>query len=206
MLRKVGDLERQLQKKTANELGDKGEACGLIILDSKNRQSWQRSFATKLSQDQLAAGADHAILSTTVFPAGKKELYIEEGVIAVNPGRAAHIVQILRNGLVKMHVRGLTNKEKKDKINRLYQLMTSDHYAQRFAKAGNLTQDILDLDVQEQEGHRKVWKKRGLLATQLKNVLNDIDGDVSSIVEGPGADVTNSQFALQEAGDGVSGQ
>jgi hypothetical protein len=240
LLKRVGDVERQLQKRTANELGDgaeidlfevlkesfsedrikrvpkgeagadihqeviyKGEGCGLIIFDSKNRQSWQRSFATKLHQDQLAANADHAILSTTVFPTGKKELCIEEGVILVNPGRAVHIVQILRNGLVKMHVRGLSIKEKKEKMNQLYQLITSEQYGLRFAEAGNLTKGILDLDVQEQEAHRKVWNKRGQLAKSLQNVLNEIDTDVSSIVEGPSASWKNFESATQQEPDGV---
>ena len=50
----------------------KGESCGKIIIDSKNRQSWQNTFVTKLRQDQVEAKAEHAILATTVFPAGKK--------------------------------------------------------------------------------------------------------------------------------------
>jgi hypothetical protein len=191
--KKIGDLERQIQKKTANDLGDgaeidlfevlketfpddrtkrvpkgepgadihqrviyKGQSCGLIVFDSKNRQAWQRSFATKLHEDQLEADADHAILSTTVFPSGKKELCMEEGVILVNPARAVHIVNLLRNALIKMHVRGLSNKERQDKVDRLYQLITSEQYTQRFSEAGNLTKRVLDLDVQEQEAHRNV--------------------------------------------------
>src|SRR3984885_11836178 len=116
--KKMQLMDKQLQKKTANELGDgaeidlfealresfpgdkiaripkgqagadiqhevlyKGVSCGKIIVDSKNRQSWQNSFVTKLRQDQVEAGAEHAVLATTVFPAGKKEMCIESGVI-----------------------------------------------------------------------------------------------------------------------------
>ncbi len=102
MQKKAKELERQLQQKTAHEIGDgaegdlyeelreafpgdqikrvakgqrggdilhdvlhKGEICGRILIDSKNRQAWQNQFVTKLREDQLEAKADHAILSTT---------------------------------------------------------------------------------------------------------------------------------------------
>jgi len=241
--KKMGDLTRQLQNKTANELGDgaeidlfealrekfpddrirrvakgepgpdihqevvyKGKACGLIVFDSKNRQSWHLSFATKLHEDQLAAKADHAILSTTVFPGGKKELCIEEGVILVNPARAPQIVEILRKALIKVHVHGLSIKERKDKTEKLYQLITSEQYSQRFAEAANLTNEILDLDVEEQKTHSKVWKKRGHLTKQLQSVLSDIDAEVSSIIEGRTECAKESEFPSDEEAEALFGE
>lgn len=68
----------------------KGEPCGRIIIDSKNRQSWHYDFVGKLRQDQVESGAEHAILATTVFPAGKKEICNESGVIVVSPVHVVH--------------------------------------------------------------------------------------------------------------------
>ncbi len=85
----------------------KGESCGKIVIDSKNRQSWQNVFVTKLRQDQLEAKAEHAILATTVFPAGKKEMCIESGVIVIAPARVVYVTQLLRDTMVTMHVKGL---------------------------------------------------------------------------------------------------
>ena len=112
--KKMKEMERQLLRKTAQDLGDaaeidlyeslreafpddrinrvqkgqagadihhdvmyKGQSCGRIVIDSKNHQGWQNGFVTKLRHDQTEAGAEHAILASTVFPAGKKELCIE---------------------------------------------------------------------------------------------------------------------------------
>ena len=123
--RRVAVLQQQLQRKTANELGDgaeidigealraafrndritpvrkgeegadflhevlhKGQVCGRTIIESKNHRGWKNIFIAKLRHDQVEAGAEHAILATTVFPAGKKELCIESGVIVVSPARA----------------------------------------------------------------------------------------------------------------------
>ena len=101
-LNKVGELQRALEKKTADELGEGAEIdlfealnaefrddniqriakgtpgadichvvmlgkteCGTILYDSKNRKRFEAEYVTKLRGDQLAAKAEHAILSTT---------------------------------------------------------------------------------------------------------------------------------------------
>jgi hypothetical protein len=218
--KKMLEMERQLQRKTANEIGDgaeidvyevlretfprdhitrvpkgqpgadihhevmyKGESCGRIIIDSKNRQAWQNSYITKLRQDQTEAKAEHAILATTVFPSGKKELCVECDVVVVNPGRLIYIVDLLRRAMVMMHIRGLSMKERTGKMSHLYKFITSEVYAQRFGEATKLTSDILELDVQEKTTHDNVWKKRGTLATRLQNVLREVDTEISAIVE-----------------------
>ncbi len=218
--KKMQLMDKQLQKKTANELGDggeidvfdalresfpgdkitrirkgqpgadilhevfyKGEPCGRIILDSKNRQSWQNGFVTKLRQDQVEAGAEHAILATTVFPAGKKEMCIESGVIVMSPARIVYVAQILRQAMVTMHVKGLSIKERTTKMSRLYKLITSESYSGKFAEANKLTQDILELEVQEQTAHGNVWKKRGALLKRIHNVLRETETEVAAIIE-----------------------
>jgi hypothetical protein len=80
----------------------KGQPCGRIVVDAKIRQCWQNNFVTKLRQDQVEAGAEHAILATTLFPAGKKEMCIESGVIVMSPGRVVHMVQLLRQAIISM--------------------------------------------------------------------------------------------------------
>jgi uncharacterized protein DUF2130 len=214
-------MEQQLQKKTANDLGDgaeidlfealraaflddrivrvrkgqagadilcevlyKGQGCGQIIIDSKNRQGWQNSYVSKLHQDQLEAKAEHAILATTVFPAGKKEMCIESDVIVVNPSRVVHIVHFLRQAMITMHVRGLSMKERAGKMGKLYSLITSESYTRKFAEAGRLTQDILDLDVEEKKAHDKIWKTRGSAAIRINNVLREIETEIAGVIEG----------------------
>lgn len=219
--KKMQLMEKQLQKKTANELGDgaevdlfdalrdafpgdkitripkgqvgadilhevlyKGESCGKIILDSKNRQGWQSAFVSKLRQDQTQAGAEHAILSTTAFPTGKKEMCIEGGVIVMAPARIVYVVELLRQAMVTMHIKGLSIRERTTKMARLYKLITSEAYAGKFAEANKLTEEILDLDVQEQTAHGNVWKKRGSLLKRIHNVLREAETEVAAIIEG----------------------
>jgi hypothetical protein len=242
--KKMQLMDKQLQKKTANELGDgaeidlfealresfpgdkikripkgqngadilhevlyKGECCGKIIVDSKNRQRWGWEFVTKLRQDQVEAGAEHAILATTVFPSGKKEMCIESDVIVIAPARVVHITQLLRDAMVTMHVKGLSLQERSSKMTRLYKLITSESYSRKFSEAGKLTEEILELDVQEKKAHDNVWKKRGALATRINNVLREVETDVAAVIEGSNEDGIPPAFRAKSAGgDGAGGE
>ncbi len=162
----------------------KGQRCGRILIDSKNRQAWQNGFVSKLRRDQIEAEADYAILASNVFPSGKKEMCVESDVIVISPARVAYIVELLRRWVIAMHLLGLSTKQKEDKKERLYKLITSDSYGRRLSEATRLTEKILDLDVDEQKAHSVVWRNRGILTKQLGTILRAIDTEVAAVVEG----------------------
>lgn len=180
-----------------HEILHKGQVCGKIILDSKVRQGWQNSYVTKLRQDQVDAGAEHAILTSSVFPAGKKEMCVEDDVIILNPARVVHIVHILRETMITMHVRGLSMKERAGKMTKLYKLVTSEAYGKKFSEAGRLAQDILDLDVQEKKAHDNTWKKRGAFAIRINHVLREIETDVAAVIDGEDEPADLNEAAAQ---------
>jgi hypothetical protein len=219
----IDALKRQLQRKTADELGEgaeldiyeilrevfprddiarikkgqpgadirhtvlhKGKPCGTILIDSKNRQGWQNSYVTKLREDQMAAKAEYALLATTVFPSGKKELHVDDEtkVILVSRARAIELVGLLRQLMIKLHVLGLSIEERSEKRELLFKYVSSDDGRQHLIEATRLTADILDLDVDEQKAHEKTWAKRGRMAARLRNVIREFDTEISAIIEG----------------------
>jgi hypothetical protein len=219
--KKIMEMDHQLQRMNANQIGEgaevnlfetlreafpgdtitrvkkgqpgadfhhdvmhKGEFCGRFVYDSKNRQAWQYTYVTKLREDQLEAKADHAILCTTVFPSAKKELCVESDVVVVNPARAVHVIHLLRRAMIEMHVRGLSMKQRAEKTNKLYRFIISASYSQRFSQVVRLTEEMLELDVQEKKTHDTVWKRRGTLLTRQGNVLREIDTEISAVIEG----------------------
>jgi len=226
--KKLKDMERQLERKTANELGDgaeidlletlraafrgdyitpykkgqpgadilhevhqKGVVCGRIVIDSKHRQSWQNGYVTKLHDDQMEAKADHAILSTTVFPSGNKELVIQEGVIVVSPARVVHVVELLRTFMVRIHTLGMSTQERVGKMDRLYKLLTSEEFARQLQEAGKLADDLMGIDVEEVKEHQNRWKRRGLVMTKLKHVVHQVDTQISAILQEPSGKKTD---------------
>jgi hypothetical protein len=237
--KKLKVMEQQLQKKTANELGDggeidvfeslrdafqgdritrikkgqpgadilhevlyKGEVCGRIVTDSKVRAQWRDDYVTKLRKDKVEAKAEHAILATTVFRAGQKNLCIESDVIVASPGLVVHITGLLRQAMITMHIKGLSMRERANKMSQLYNLITSESHRKKFAEAERLAQDVLDLDVQEKKDHDLVWRKRGTMATRIKGVLRDIGTDVAAVIER--ADAGEEETQAVRMGKGAS--
>jgi len=166
----------------------KAEVCGQIVYDSKNQHQWRDIRVSKLHQDQVDSGAEHAVLATTVFPAGKKEIYVDEsGVIVVHPARAVHIAHLLRKSAISMHVKGLGQKEWAEKTKKLYEFINSNEFRQQFDHVQSLTEELLEVDVREKKAHDKVWKERGQLLIKQRHALREIDTRVAAIIEAPEA-------------------
>ena len=162
----------------------KGKVCGRIVFDSKNRQAWRNGYVKKLREDQIAADADHAIVSSTVLPSGCKQLCIENGVIVANPARVIALVELLRPQMVHMHRLRLSTGQRAEKTERLYEFITSERGTQLLDRIEELIEDILQVDVEETKAHTKVWENRGLLLRSLKRSVQEFDAEVSAIVEG----------------------
>ena len=58
---------------------------------------------TKLRTDQLAAKAEHAILSTRKFPAKTSQLHIDDGVLLANPARVVALVTLIRQHMIQTY-------------------------------------------------------------------------------------------------------
>ena len=58
----------------------RGRECGTIIYNSKNHKAFRSEHVAKLAEDQIAARAEHAILSLHKFPKGTGQLHMHEGV------------------------------------------------------------------------------------------------------------------------------
>jgi hypothetical protein len=215
----LADLQRQLQRRTANELGDEGEidmfealtaefpgdnisrvakgvpgadivhfivhngaVAGTFIYDCKNHKRWQHKFTSKLRQDQRAHDADHAILSTAVFPAGLRQLHIQDGVIVAAPARVAMIAHMLRRHIIQAHVLRLGNHARNEKRDMLYDFIVSDRCTQLFDQLGGATKDMLALDDKEASTHKATWSRRAELIRSVQRLNSDFTGEVERII------------------------
>ncbi|HEX3477304.1 MAG TPA: DUF2130 domain-containing protein [Kofleriaceae bacterium] len=167
-----------------HEVKYKGEICGRIILDSRNRGNWQTSYANRLRTDMVEQKAEHAILSTLYFPRGAAEMCRHDDVLLVHPARVVELIGILRQAMVRMHQTRLSQVERNDKKLRLYDHLTSDLFRRKLTDTGKLAQQLLELDVDELKEHNRVWKLRGGLLKRLETVNSEVVGEINDIVDG----------------------
>jgi hypothetical protein len=215
----LADLQRKLEGKSANELGEgseidlfeqlrsafdgdriqrvpkgvngadvihevvhNGRTCGKIVYDAKNRDAWQNGFAVKLNADKLAQGADHAILSSNKFPKDKREIHLQDGVIVAAPARVLAIVELLRDQLIRLHELRASNEQRDSKTEELYAFITSEHCRQLIGQVEAQAGKMLDLDVKEQEAHRRVWDQRKKLIVAVQKARGDLSFEIDRII------------------------
>jgi hypothetical protein len=161
-----------------------GAVVGSIVLDSKNHARWSNKFTTKLRADQLAEGADFAILASNVFPAGAQQLHIQDGVIVASPARVVVLVHLLRRQIVENHRLKLSAEARDDKAEKLLAYIVSPACTDLFDRIVRLTADMADLDIKEASVHETTWKKRGELIRGIQAVHTEFSGAVTRIIGG----------------------
>jgi len=215
----LADMQRKLEGKSANELGEgseidlfeqlrtafegdrirrvakgvngadvihevvhNGRLCGKIIYDSKNRDSWQNGFATKLHADKLAERADHAVLSSNKFPKGVQQLHNQDGVIVASPARVLALAELLRRHIVQTHELRISNEEREAKTATLYAFITSDRCRQLLDSIEAQSNKMLELETAEEKAHRRVWDQRGKLILSVKKTHGDLVFEIERII------------------------
>jgi hypothetical protein len=219
LLNKVAEMQRAIEKKTADELGEgaeidlfealknafpddiierinkglpgadirqvvryNGRECGKIMHDSKNHKVFRNEHVKKLLQDKIAAGAEHAILSTHQFPQGTCQLHLQDGVLLANPARVIAIVTLIRHLMLQIHILRLSNTQREHKTAALYAFMVSEQCAQLFSRIDANAEELLDLQVREKKSHDNTWKKQGLLIKQIQKTQADLSNEISCII------------------------
>ncbi|MEH2539225.1 MULTISPECIES: DUF2130 domain-containing protein [unclassified Bradyrhizobium] len=159
-----------------------GKECGKIIYDSKNHNAWRNDFVTKLASDQMAAKAEHAVLSTSKFPKGARHLHVQDGVVLAGPARVVALVQVIRRHLVQTHTLRLSNEERARKTAALYDFITSERCAGFLARIDTHTDDLLELQVKEKKAHDATWKRQGELVRSVQRVRAELTTEIDAIV------------------------
>jgi hypothetical protein len=216
---KVAELQRALENKTADELGEgaevnlfealkkefpndrierivkgapgadlnhvvlhHGRECGKIIYDSKNHKAFRNEHVEKLAEDQIAAQADHAILSTHKFPQGTRQLHVQDGVLLANPARVVAVVTLIRQHLVQTHTLRLSRAERENKTAALYAFITSQRCTQLFGRIDAQTDELLEHQLKEKKWHEHAWRKQGEAIRSIQKVKAELSTEISCII------------------------
>ncbi|MGF7170826.1 hypothetical protein FHS91_002514 [Sphingobium xanthum] len=161
-----------------------GKECGKIIYDSKNHGAWRNEFVSKLKVDQMAAKAEHAILTTSKFPAGGRQLQIVDGVIVANPARIVAIVQMVRQHLIQTHTLRLSGEHRTHKTQELYDFITSERCGNLLGRFDAHATSLLELQDRERRAHETHWKQQGILIGSVQKVSAELIREIDEIIAG----------------------
>lgn len=164
---------------------ENGRECGTIVYDTKDRGAWRRSYLSRLLEDKIAAKADHAVLLTRAFPAGRAQLFVQDGVIVVNPARAIALAQVIRKHVVQLATLRVGAKARSANTTRLYDFITSDRFGVLLEQISTVTDRLFELDVEEHKAHTATWKQRGRLLREIQQARGTLVTEIDLIVTAP---------------------
>lgn len=159
------------------------KVCGRIVYDCKDRSAWRNDYVTKLREDQIAAQAEHAILSSRVFPAGVRQFCEQSGVLIANPARVIALVQMVRRHVVQLSTLRISNEKRVQKTAALYEFIRSDRCTQLFERIDGHADDLLKLQEREKKDHDALWKKQGTLYRGVQKACGDLCSEIDRIIE-----------------------
>lgn len=159
-----------------------GRLCGRIVYDAKNRNAWRNDYVTKLRQDQIAFKADHAILSSSVFPSGAKQLHVEDGVIIASPARVRMLAALLRRHIIQAYTLRQSNEARAQKSDELYAFIISERCAQFLDSIAQHSESMVELDTKERKAHDATWKKREELIRSVQRVHGQLTSEIERII------------------------
>jgi hypothetical protein len=166
-----------------------GIVVAKIIFETKNTARWMNTYVAKLRRDQLAEQADHAVLVTTVFPAGMHEVGLMDGVIIAAPQRVIALTHLLRNFTLQMHLLRASSEVRAEKTERLYGFLASNRAARLWAQISQAANEMIDLDRAEATAHQKTWGRRGDLIKTVTASTGELLSQIHGIIGGTEASI-----------------
>ncbi len=145
-----------------------GQECGRIIFESKRTKDFASDWIDKLKADMRSQGADVAVIVSQALPKDMDRFGEKDGVWICSFSEVRAVVQMLRDGIIKISAALKSQENKGDKLHLLYNYLTSQEFAEQW-KAIREGFMNMKLSIQkERDAMEKLWKAR---EKQLEKVL-----------------------------------
>lgn len=161
-----------------------GSEVGSILYESKNTKSWSKSFVKKLKQDNLKTKADMMVIVTKTMPKDSDGKYVLiDKVWITTLEHVRDLSLLLRYGLLKTHAVMITQQGKKDKMELLYDYLTSEEFRATFESILEGFQSLQDSHHDEQRKMQLLWKRREKHLEQVLSSTIDFYGSIKGIAQ-----------------------
>ena len=161
--------------------GANGQACGVILWETKRTKNWSDGWLPKLRKDQRTAKAEIAVLVSEVLPKGIEIFETIDGVWVTHPRSALPVAAILRQSLLDVASTRTANEGQQTKTELIYQYLTGPQFRQRveaIVEAFSTMQGDLD---KERKVIMRQWAKREQQIDRVMQTTVGMYGDLQGI-------------------------
>ncbi len=145
-----------------------GQDCGKIIYESKRTKAFTNEWIEKLKTDMRAQNADIAVIVSEVLPKDMEAFGSKDGVWICRFSDVKALAFILRDSLIKINTALVSQENKGDKMQMLYNYLTGNEFRQNIEAVMEGFLDLKTGITREKLQMEKIWKER---EKQLDKVL-----------------------------------
>lgn len=145
-----------------------GNECGKIIYESKRTKAFSPEWIEKLKNDMRAQQADIAVIVTETMPKDMDRFGMKDGVWVCNFSEVKSLAFVLRDSLIKIQTAIVSQDNKGDKMQLLYNYLTSNEFKQQIEAIVEGFTALKDGIGKEKVAMEKLWKER---EKQLEKVI-----------------------------------
>ncbi|MFO1455097.1 MAG: DUF2130 domain-containing protein [Steroidobacteraceae bacterium] len=169
-----------LQRVTTRSL----QTAGTLLWEAKRAKEWGRDWPSKLKEDMRASGADVGILVTTTLPRELPQGHafgLHEDVWVTTWAAAVPLAAALRERVMEVHKQRLVSAGKGEKMEALYDYLTSPQFAQKLKAVYGAFRTMQDDLARERSQMEQRWARREKqIATGMRELLG-FAGDVQGL-------------------------
>lgn len=155
-----------------------GLECGTILYESKRTKSFSNEWVNKLKKDAVAIKADISVIVTEAMPENMDRIGQKDGVWICTFNDFRGLVLVLRESLVKINEAYETQTNKGEKMQMLYDYLTSNEFRLQVSAVIEGFTELQDNYNQERRAMERIWKQR---EKQLDKVLLNTNHFIGSI-------------------------
>ncbi len=149
------------------------KSCGKIIWEVKNTKVWSQGWVQKLKDDQVAAGAEMAIIVTEAMPADLKDFGMVENVWVTTKSLAIPLAGALRDSLANLTYARNSVEGMSEKMKILHQYIVGPEFRQKMEGIIETFSGMKAQLEREKSAMIKLWKER---EKQIDRVVDNTSG------------------------------
>jgi len=166
------------------------QECGSIVYESKRTKSFSNGWIEKLKQDQITCKADIAVLVTQTLPNDMEGFGEKDGVWICGFHELESLSFVLREMLIKTHSVKLSQENKGDKMELLYNYLTSNEFVQTIKRIVENYDAMINQLNSEKKAIHKIWAAREKQIWVVQENISALFGSIKGI-EGKELEISN---------------
>jgi hypothetical protein len=165
-----------------------GQIAGVVLWETKRAKDWSAQWATKLKEDMRAAGADVGVLVTmpTAVPkewAPGQQFGLHEDIWVSTWSTALQLAEVLRSAVLDVHKQRLVSAGKGEKMEAVYDYVTSPQFAQKLRAVYDTFQKMRDELESERNTTQQRWARREKQLQAGVASLLGIGGEIQGLAQ-----------------------